>query len=331
MRIGYFYPVGANRELDSELLRFLKQIGVEDIVLSEVPGDPNTGVVDTLDLVHFRTSCENQGLRLIAVENIYPQQRSLEAIILGLPDRDQRLEELLESVRNIGRAGIPYFAHHWMIPPKQAGSHGVIRTSFDTPARGGASAMSFDIDLARSLPLFRERQYSAEELWDNYRYFLQCLLPVADEAGVTIGLHPDDPPITETLGGIPRIFTSRGAFKRASDLADKSRSWGLTFCLGNWALIGQDSLGDIVREFGSQGRINYVHLQATQGTPNRFTECFFDEGDCDFFEVVRVLREVGFDGTLVPAHVPRLQGDDERLLRSFSYAVGYTSALLKRV
>lgn len=328
MRIGY-YGGDAGR-WSAEHLRFLAQLGVHDVIFHDHPPAPDTDALDYLDLVQLRTQCAELGLRVLGVENIVAQQHFYDPIILGGPERDARIAALAATLRHMGRAGIPYFGYHWMVPPKRASGHGVLRTSTTVPGRGGALTTSFDLALLRDVPLFRDREYGDEELWANYAYFMHAIMPVAEEAGVTLGLHPHDPPLAQPIGGIPRLFATFEGFKRALEIAD-SPNWGLTFCLGNWALMGLDVVEAALRYFGERGRINYVHVQAVRGTPAAFTECFFEEGDGDLFGMLRILREVGFAGCLVPSHFPRLSGEEVWVegRQGQAYGIGYVHALLQ--
>jgi mannonate dehydratase len=269
---------------------------------------------------------------LLAIENIEPQQRYMEPIMLASPDRDERILQVAESIRSIGRAGIPYFGYYWLVSPLRQGGHGVIRTSSATAGRGGALVDAWDIEAVRDLPLYRDRVYSMEELSENHAYFLRAILPVASEAGVTISLHPDDPPTPEALGGIGRVFWNYRAFKDAADVAGSHAPWGLTFCLGNWSLMPEGDLERGLRDFGRRGQISYLHVQSVQGTPSRFREVFLDEAQTHLGEVITTLRELDFTGTLVVAHLPMLEGDPFLWAdrpRALAYSVGYVKGLLQ--
>lgn len=213
MRIG----VGQFSEPREDILRFAKQLGVEDVLLNtpRLPGETHW---EFQDLLLLRTTVESYGLRLAAIENV--PIKFYDKIMLGLPGRDEQIEHMATTIRNMGRAGIPILGYHWM-------PNGVWRTSHNTPARGGATVTSFDMELAKNAPLTHGREYSAEEMWENYKYYLQAILPVCEEAGVKLALHPDDPPV-ESLGGIARIFNSFEGFKRAMEECD-SPMHGLDF------------------------------------------------------------------------------------------------------
>lgn len=331
MRLGHFTLSEDFRDAQaaSRQLRYLRQLGIDDLVLVEHPYDR----CEMTELVRLREICEGAGMRLLSIENIAPQHAVLEPIILGRPERDASIELIQRIVRTMGRVGIPYYGLHWHVPPVPERGNGVLRTSFSTRGRGDALVTSFELAALDGLELYRERAFTEEELWDNYAYFLRAVLPVAEEAGVTLGLHPHDPPIHEPLGGVPRLFASLADFQRAEQLAQGSPSWGITFCLGNWHLMGDADLYGAIEHFGSRSAINYVHVQAVRGGPRDYTECFFEEADCDFGRVVRALSDVGYEGTLVPSHMPALDGDAADKItwaeRATAYAAGYLQALLR--
>jgi len=149
--------------------------------------------------------------------------------------------------------------------------------------------------------LTHDREYTEAELWENYEYFLEELLPVAEDAGVRMCLHPNDPPV-ETLGGIPQLFRNFENFRRAMELVP-SDNHGLEFCLGCWSEMGAD-LAMVIDFFGSRDELFYVHFRDVTGAVPSFHEAFVDEGNYDTHEVMGRLREVGFDGMLIPDHVP---------------------------
>lgn len=307
--------LGQFNELTDEKLLLAKQLGVEDIQLNtpRLPGETHW---DFMDLLRLRTRCEDAGLRLIALENV-PVRFYVKAM-LGLPGRDEQIAHMATTIRNMGKAGIPILGYHWL-------PNGVWRTSTTTQIRGGARATSFDMALVEDAPLTHGRVYTAEEMWDNYTTYIQALLPVAEEAGVKLALHPDDPPVP-SLGGVARIFGSFAGFKRAMEIGD-SPNHGLDFCHGCWSEMGTDVLAAI-RYFGEREKILYVHFRDVQGTVPCFHECFINEGNMDMFAVMRTLKEVGFTGFLLTDHVPHIVEDTPWGHRSRAYAIGYIQALL---
>jgi mannonate dehydratase len=310
--------IGQFNELTDERLEFIRQLGVKDVLLN-TPRLPGQTHWEFMDLLHWRTRCEDAGLRLAALENV-PRSFYLEAM-LGRPGRDEQIEHMATTIRNMGRAGIPILGYNWM-------PNGVWRTSRTTPGRGGVKVTSFDLALAEKAPLSFGREYSDDELWANYHYFIQALLPVAEEAGVKLALHPDDPPVA-SLGGVARIFRNFQGFKRAMEIGD-SRMHGLDFCHGSWSSMGPGVL-EAIRYFGERDKILYIHFRDVQGSVPRFQECFVEEGNSDMFEVMKTLKEVGFTGFLIPDHVPHMVDDTPWGHRARAYSIGYMRALLEMV
>lgn len=323
---------------EDDYLRFLKQYDIQDVAISYTshPEYPTRFSVEAADkpgafwdfpaLLRARSQCEDAGLNLVSIENPLPNW-CYEQIILGHAGRDQQIENVAETVRNMGRAGVSSYGYHWMV--NQPGvTRNSWRTSLTTPGRGGAQVSSFELELANRGPLFREREYSRDEMWSNYDYFIKAIIPVAEEAGVRLALHPDDPPV-EKLGGMPRLFHNPQGFQRAMDIADSPAS-GLNFCLGNWTAMGVD-IQNAIRHFGGRGQIVYGHVQGVQGTAPHFRECFLEEADCDFLEILKTFKEVGFSGALFPGHVPHTMYDGEGAHHGLVYAAGYLKGLLQSI
>lgn len=232
MRVAF----GQFSELTEEKLIFAKQLGASGVLLNTplIPGDKRW---ELADLLWLRQRCANYGLRLEALENT--PVRFYDKAMLGLPGRDEQIENYQATIRNVGQAGISILGYHWM--PNE-----VWRTSNSAPGRGGALATAFDMALVeagqplsygvKTHPLAGERVFSEEEMWANYIYFMQAVLPVAEEAGVKLALHPDDPPMP-MLGGIARLFYHFEGFKRALEVVPSPNS-GLDFCMGCWSEIG---------------------------------------------------------------------------------------------
>ncbi|MFC7142684.1 mannonate dehydratase [Halosimplex aquaticum] len=325
--------VGAGQFMDptSERLRYVKQLGGSDVLLNmyqvddpdyeHMPDDervPLSGEdawsVDALR--DLRERVEAEGLRLNAIENVPVSY--YEDVMLGGPERDGQLGRLKETIRNMGEAGIPIFGYHWA-------PAGVWRTGWET-ARGGAEVSVFDADAADADELTHGREYSEAELWENYEYFLDEILPVAEQAGVTLALHPSDPPM-ERLGGVPQLFRNFENFKRAMTYRE-SDYHGLDLCLGCWSEMGEP-LDEVVRYFGERDEIVYVHFRDVSGTVPRFSEDFLDEGNYDEYALLQLLDEVDFSGLMIPDHTPHLEDDTDWEHRGRAFTVGYIRGMLR--
>ncbi|MSP14647.1 MAG: mannonate dehydratase [Chloroflexi bacterium] len=311
--------VGQVNELTDEIVTFTRQLGIQDIQFNMYHGSPHLpGEThwEYMDLLRLRTRCEDAGLRLNAIENV--PIRFYDKAMLGLPGRDAQIKHMATTIRNMGRAGIPIFGYHWA-------ATGVWRTSNTTPARGGALVTSFDLDLVKDAPLAFGREYTDADMWANYTYYMQAILPVAEEAGVKLALHPDDPPVP-SLGGVARIMRSFDGFKHALEVAD-SPNHGLDFCVGSWSEMGP-GVFEAIRTFGAQGKIFYVHFRDVLGSVPKFREAFINEGNLNMFEVMKILKEVGFKGFLIDDHVPQVLHDSRWTSLSRAYATGQMSVML---
>ena len=321
--------IGQFKELSEERLTFARQLGVSGVQLNTplLPGEERW---EEADLRRLRERCEGHGLRLEAIENV--PNHFFDRAMLGLPGRDEQIEHYQATIRNMGKAGIPILGYHWM--PLH-----VWRTSVSTKGRGDALVSSFAMDLVgtapvlwglREHPLLEGRELTADELWDNYVYFMKAVLPAAEESGVKLALHPDDPPVP-SLGGIARIFGDFAGFQRAMD-AFPSPNSGLDFCLGCWSEMAPSATPGVIeaiRHFGAQGKIFYVHFRDVQGTVPCFQECFLGEGNVDVTEAIRALQEVGFNGFILDDHVPHMIDDTDWGHRGRAFATGYIMGLIK--
>jgi len=316
MRVG----LGQMNELTDEQLLFVKQCGCDDVQLNtpKLPGEERW---EYDDLAALRERAEKAGLRLMALENV--PVRFYDQIMLGQPGRERQLENMQQTVRNMGRAGIPILGYHWM-------PNGVWRTRWDAPVRGGAGATQFRMADVKENALTHGREYSEEELWASYDWYLERMLPVCEEAGVRIALHPDDPPVP-SLGGVPRLFRCFDAFRRALEVHD-SPMHGLDFCHGCWSeMHGGEGVLDALRFFGSRGKIFYIHLRDVVGTADDFTEVFLGDGNVNPADVIRTLKEVGFNGFIIDDHVPHMVNDTPWGHRGRAWSTGYIQALIAAV
>ncbi len=316
MRIAF----GQFNEISEERLKFIKQCGADDFLLN-TPKLPGEARWEYEDLRRLREQAEAADLRLMALENV--PTRFYDRLMLGLPGREEQLENMQATVRNMGRVGIPILGYHWM-------PNGVWRTSRTTPVRGGAAATAFNLSQAREAALSHGRLYTEEELWQNYDWYLSRMLPVCEEADVRMALHPDDPPV-EILGGIPRLFRNFENFRRAMEIHD-SPMHGLDFCHGCWSEMRRgEGVLDAIRYFGERGRIFYVHLRDVQGSAEDFCEVFLGDGNCDVVQTVLALRAAGFRGFIIDDHVPAMVEDTSWGHRGRALSTGYIAGLLAAV
>jgi len=188
--------------------------------------------------------------------------------------------------------------------------------------------MAIDLADYKNAPLFLDREYSESEMWEYYHYFLEHVIPVVEEVGLKIALHPTDPPVP-ILGGVPRLFRSRKNFDKAFNMVP-SKNHGCEFCLGNWAAMGEN-IPDVIEHYGRQDKLFYVHFQTiSNALPEPLYEVFVDmPGYYDPIEIMQKLREVGFRGLIIPGHVPRVIGDGQWCERSRAMTAGYLKGILR--
>lgn len=307
MRLAY----GQIRSVDREILTNARQMGI-DRVQFNLPYDlPADKYWKYEDLARFKAGCDAYGVTVEAMENM--PISFYDKAMLGLEGRDQQIEYVCESIRNLGRVGIPVLGYHFS-------PSFVWRTENRAPVgRYGARVQAFDLEKQKQgiddMADFGQRRDipvpDVELLWKNFEYFMKRVIPVAEEYGVTMALHPDDPPI-ESLSGIARMFIDVESYKRAEELVN-SPNWGLLFCIGTFSQMrgGAENIFKAIEYFGPRKKLIYGHMRDVQGTVPKFQECFLGEGNFDPFEVIYALMHSGFDGFLVSDHVPAIEGDGE--------------------
>lgn len=313
MKLGLMLPAVPNLQWD-----IAAQLGVRYAVTKAAP--ELSGLKDPSDYASLKTVSDRfreRGFHLYALEG---DEFDMSRIKLGLPGRDEDIERYRQMLRNMGRLGIELLCYNFM-----AGI-GWFRTRSDLPERGGALTSGFDLsDIDNNVPL----KVTEEEMWRNYSYFLESVLPVAEESGVRLGLHPDDPPISPLLG-YSRILTSADAYRRVLSLSD-SPSHGITFCQATFRAMGEDVFR-LIEEFGS--KIFFLHFRDITGTATCFRETFHDNGPTDMAALLDQISRHAPDCLIRPDHTPTMAGESNE---NFGYAmlgnifaVGYLKGLLER-
>ena len=281
----------------------------------------------------IKKSMQAHGLVWEAIENFDPA--FWYDVLLDGPEKQRQIEDLKKLVRNVGKAGIPIIGYNFSI----AGVWGWTKAPI---ARGGAMAVCYDeekIDIQRPIPagMVWNMIYdpeagegtvgpvSSEELWQRVEYFLKEILPVAEESGVRMAAHPDDPPAT-SLRGTARLVNQPHKYQRLLDLAPSPAN-GIDFCMGSVQEMSEGNLYDALDTYSRQGKIFYGHFRNVKGKVPRYTEVFVDEGDIDMLKALRVLDSNNFNGVLIPDHTPEMSCDAPWHV-GMAHAMGYMKGLL---
>ena len=302
-------------------LTLAAQCGVEDITV-RYPGP------DLADLLRLQRQIEGHGLKLAIVEGYLP----IELLKLGRDHDGRELAAMQTLIRHLGQAGIRILCYNFM-----AGTDWV-RTRLDLPERGGARVTGFDLaEAERAMSLSATASHiasdriGADALWVSLERLLRELVPVAEECGVYLAMHPDDPPLPE-FQGKARIMNSVENFERLVRLVPSAHN-GICFCQGTFAAMGVD-IPATIRRLGRH--IRYIHFRDVRASgPTRFVETFHDNGPTDMVAAMAAYREIGFTGPLRPDHVPQLIGEENgepgytMLGRLFAY--GYMRGLMQAV
>lgn len=338
MRVPWMAPadirVGVRtRSLARSRLRYIRQLGATDVFIdhadideepdefndrqASVTLDVGPDAIPTVeDLEEAKAHVNAATLELAGIHSL---PHSLYGdIMFGRDGRDDALEQIITLIENLGRSDIPILGYQW-------NPRGVVPMRTDpVELRGGAIGTGFDYDdlaapdeLAPGL----EREYTEAEFWENFAWFLERVVPVAEEAGVDLALHPVDPPVIDTMCGIPRLCRNVESFERAMELVP-SDNHGLKLCLGCFSQMGED-VHEVLRTFADRDEIVFIHFRDVVGTVPRFHETFVDDGNFDTPAVVRTLYEIGYDGIVIPDHVPQMEGDSDWRHRARGFTIGY--------
>jgi len=301
--------IGVSAGLASpEHMAYLKQLGVTWLSLA-----PQQQTANAEGFIKQRKDWEAGGFKVYNIGSGVGPSGSLHnmpEVTLNLPGRDQKIEEYLNYIRYLGKAGIPYSTYAHM--GNGIWSSGRVTSPRGYSARDG-NAKSPDwkgtwAGKTYTEPLSHGRVYSEQEIWDNYTYFIRKVKPVAEEAGVRIGIHPDDPP-QRMLAGVPRcIFSNFEGYKKAIEIAD-SPNIGVCFCVGSW-LEGGKSTGadpvDAIKYFAGKKKLFKIHFRNVSAPLPHFTETLIDDGYYDMSKIMQALVDVNFDGIVIPDHIPAL-------------------------
>jgi mannonate dehydratase len=307
-----------------EQLLFLKQIGAEYVSVG-APRNLRTAE----GFLQIKKRYADAGITVWNIGN--SDVHNMPEVTLNLPGRDEKIEEYKQYLRHLGKAGIRYTTYAHMGNGIWSSGRATVR---------GADAREFDLSSPNRKgtwggkswqePLSHGRVFTEAEIWENYTFFIKQVAPVAAEAGVRIGIHPDDPPVP-TLAGVPRcIFSSFDGYKRALEIAD-SPNVGICLCCGTWLEGGRRITGkdpeEMIRHFGA-GKIWKIHFRNVSAPLPHFVETFMENGYYDMSRIMRALDDVGFDGIVILDHSPRMVGGN---YAQTAYGFAYMKGLLNGI
>lgn len=293
-------------------------------------GDPNK-LWSAEELTELRKSVEAGGLKLEAIENFDPAH--WHDVLLDGPRKKTHLENCKTIIRNLGKAGIPIMGYNFSIA-------GVCGRTHAPYARGDAMSVGMEGPLDAPMPngmawnmIVDEKaapgavpSAAPEQLWNRLDNFLHAVTPVAEEAGVKLALHPDDPPMP-SMRGQPRLVYQPQLYQRVIDLSP-SRSNALEFCLGSLAEMTDGDIYESVEQYSRQQKLAYVHFRNVRGKVPFYRETFIDDGDIDMIRVLRILKKNKFDGVLIPDHTPQM-ACGAPWHAGMAFAMGYMKAALQ--
>jgi D-mannonate dehydratase len=302
------------------LAKVAKQIGVTHSIAgtaTELSKVPRARYLDTI--AKIKSTYDEEGLTIAGVES-HPVPA--DKIKLGLPGRDEQIENYIAAIKAFGELGIPMICYEFM-----AGI-GWYRTNLHYRGRGDSVTMNFVLRDAKKLGLTKWGRISQDQMWQNMEYFLKAIIPAAEKANVKMALHPDDPPVPE-LRGIARIVTNGAGYRRVMSIVPSPVN-GITFDHSVMYLTGED-IKALAKEWCSQNKVFFIHARNLKGTLDHFVETFQDNGVIDFGEMFQIYYDNGFRGPLRPDHDPLLDGEDG--LTGYGvlgkiFAVGYIKGIM---
>ena len=309
--------IGISSSDSDERLMFIKQMGVNYVFCNFADEDS-----DYNGIMRLRERLEKFGLVLTDGSNTHIYKNA--SFHLGLPDCDKHISRYNELTRDLGKAGVGINFMTW-----EPNNVLTSRVAVGEHTRG-AEGRIVDIGQLKTLDYSHGRQFSEKEIWDNFKYFLEKALPVCEEAGVKIALHPCDPPVPE-LRGIHSLIHCSDDYRRAFELAGDSPYLGMKFCVGCW-LEGGMEFGNLfhdLEEFIGRNKVLSVHFRNVSSTNPYFEETLLEDGYMDMFEVMKKLVACEYAGVISVDHVPRFAKECGGRDAGFAYSTGYMKALIK--
>lgn len=322
--------VGTQNADDEASLKVFAALGVHNIcsTLQSTKLDEKWSVEY---LEKLRERVEKHGIKLdmvaLPLSSKHLSVHEYPDLMLGKsPGREKAIDEIQQMIRNISRAGIPAAKYNMSVL-------GVVRTE-RTKGRGGASLSSFDYNNGKETPMRPATDpFPADLYWERITWFLERIVPVANEFKVKIACHPHDPamPVGKGWRGVETVLSPEG-LKRFISIKE-SPYHGINFCQGTVSEGLKDPNKEIhhyIKYLGERKKIFNVHFRNIRGGMMKFEETFPDNGDVNFIEVIKTYKSVGYDGMLMPDHVPHIEGDTGGK-QAFAFAFGHIRALIQMV
>ena len=320
--------VGTQHGDSDAILRVLAGFGVNHIC-GLLPSAKMDEAWSVEGLTKLRERVESFGIKLdmvpLPLSSSEISRSENPAILLAKdPERDKQIDDICQMIRNVARAGIQSVKYNLTLI-------GIPRTA-PTPGRGGARYSTFVYAGAKQdPPLTIAGKVDADVYWERITYFLKRVVPVAEEYKVRIACHPQDPGMPPGRGwrGVETVLGSVEGLKRFVSISE-SPYHGLNFCQGTVSEMLEkpgEQIFDVIRYFGTRRKIFNVHFRNISGGFLNFRETFIDDGDVDMLKAMRVYKDVGYEGMMMPDHVPSVDGDANHL-QGFAFAFGYIKALI---
>jgi len=318
-------------DLSDRKLTWAAQLGVEHVVVNSlkdtgIQAEDGTWSVAPIKALQQRLAGFGMSMDVLnlGIEAAYYERQRFPDLWSGGPNRDAAIATIIQNIRTAGEAGVPCLKYNCNII-------GILRTG-RTPGRGGATYSHFDVKKWTDHSLTPLGRVTEEQLWDNALYVLDKIVPVAEQANVKLAVHPHDPalPRGEGLRGVHSILGSVEGMKRWVREFDSPVN-GFNFCQGTLAEMCENPAREVpeaVKFFVEDKRVFMVHFRNIKGGYLNFEEVYPDNGDVDFFEVLKVYRDAGYRGMFCPDHVPVSEADPDGE-RQHSFALGHTKGLLQ--
>jgi mannonate dehydratase len=295
-------------------LKLIQQLGVK-LVYVWVPADKHT--VEDIKAFQHRLAQFDLVLHNVLSHRV----AKCPAIQLNLPGRDEAIDEFIKFLYICQAVGLKNTTFTW--------EPDAVWSTADDQCRSSQTRQVISDELKR-LPLTHQRNYTSDELWDNFAYFMKRIIPECEKTGIRLAMHPNDPPVDFPIAGVPCLITSADTYRRAFKIAN-SPFLGMEFCCGCWLEGGQHfgPLLENLTEFIKEGRVFIVHLRNVSSTLPNFKECFLDNGYFEMYKIIKLLCDLDYAGTITLDHTPQM-ADGAKLHVPKAYATGYMRALAER-